>query len=102
MIIEKDRIFFEPEKDTEQDLERIVASNVGNVIHTPSNEEVAFFGGEDTWFTPWALPKMPNTSKTPFLFKDKEGSQIYSTYPYSLRGVGPFKFRSVQELYLVA
>ena len=97
MRIEKDRVVFEPLLDTKNDLERIARLGVGPIIHTPSDEEVANFGGRDVWFTPYALPKMPTTSGH-FLFRNKEDSMRHSELPSRANNSGLVYFKYFEEL----
>lgn len=87
------------------DLEKILRDNdVGGLIHTPSGETCKHYGGIVTWHTPFAPNPLIFTNPEFFpevaeilWFRDKIESYRHSSFPVPSDGIGPYRFKSVED-----
>lgn len=99
MRIEKDRILLEKPQLTTQELEEIATKgDIREIVHTPSYEVLARLRGKTRWYTPKLKIDSGDNLSTPVLFRRKEDSLANSEFPVPKNGVGPYKFRTIDEI----
>lgn len=97
MKIDNDKIYPMPEGSTTLDLDDILRSHdVGQIVHTPSDEVLKQLTGNTIWYTPFVGSSVaPRDTSQPVLFRDKEESMQSSVVPTADNGIRAF--RSFEE-----